>query len=271
MDKITSQKYFDNILIRRIPFKNIAVNFNSVKLSQILSLLKNFKDHVQFLEIKALVMKNFEDCYGLFFGMQNLTNLLMQDCKLRILNGEALPLIETLQVVSFDKCDENIFKIFRNQQSLEKIVVCNDVHTWNGFCHESFNNLVKNLPKIRWVVMIGSGTGSYFDCDDFPYFIEVLEATMITFHWYVGIKTARINFLKTQLGHLKELTIHQLPFDFDGGKVLKYIIEEMNLDKFYYGKIPLIVDGYKQEVKEFEASEIQIQSAFEMFRQFPCK
>lgn len=115
-------------------------------------------------------------------------------------------------------------------------------------------------------MLIGSGTGSYFDSDDFPYFIEVLEATMITFHWYVGLKSARIKFLTTQKGHLKELTIHQLPFDFDGGKVLKYIIEEMDLKKFHYGKIPLILDGQKQDVREFEANEIQVQSSFEMFQ-----
>ncbi|KAL7014181.1 hypothetical protein ACKWTF_015786 [Chironomus riparius] len=92
---------------------------------------------------------------------------------------------------------------------------------------------------------------------------------MITFHWYVGIKSARISFLKTQFGHLKELTIHQLPFDFDGGKVLKYIIEDMELITFNYGKIPLILNGHKEDVRDFEASEIQITSAFEMFRQFP--
>jgi len=67
------------------------------------------------------------------------------------------------------------------------------------------------------------------------------------------------------------LTIHKLPFDFDGGKVLKYIIEEMGLQKFYYGKIPLILNGRKQDVKEFEANEIQITSTYEMFRQFPSK
>jgi len=213
-------------------------------------------------------MKTFDECYKLFSGMQNLIDLKMQDCKLDCLNGVALPLIKTLKVISFDKCDKNIFKIFRNQLTLEKIVVRNDDYTWNGFCHETFNDLVRILPKIRCIMLIGSGTGSYFDSDDFPYFIEVLEATMITFHWYVGLKSARIKFLATQKGNLKELTIHQLPFDFDGGKVLKYIIEEMDLKKFHYGKIPLILDGQKQDVKEFEANEIQVQSSFEMFRQF---
>lgn len=96
------------------------------------------------------------------------------------------------------------------------------------------------------------------------------ETSMITYHWYVGIETARINFLQVQTGYLKELTIHQLPYDFDGGKVLKYIIEQMGLNNFYYGKIPLIIHGTKQQVKKFSANEIQIQSVYEMFRQFNC-
>jgi hypothetical protein len=72
----------------------------------------------------------------------------------------------------------------------------------------------------------------------------------------------------TQIGFLKDLTIHKLPYDFDGGKVLKFIIEDMKLDKFHYGKIALILNGTKQEVIEFSATETQIQAAFEMFNQF---
>ncbi|CAG9810409.1 unnamed protein product [Chironomus riparius] len=43
----------------------------------------------------------------------------------------------------------------------------------------------------------------------------------------------------------------------------------MQLDTFYYGKIPLILNGTKQEVLDFTATEVQIEAAFEMFRQFP--
>jgi len=52
---------------------------------------------------------------------------------------------------------------------------------------------------------------------------------------------------------------------------MKFIFEEMDLEIFYYGNIPLILNGRKQEVTAFEANENQIESAIEMFRQFPCK
>ncbi|CAH1735069.1 unnamed protein product [Chironomus riparius] len=149
------------------------------------------------------------------------------------------------------------------------ITVINNDWTWHGFPHDIFNQICRNSKSLNHLVLIGAGTGSYFDSDEFPFKITKLETTMITFHWYIGIKSARVDFLKSQKGSLKELTIHELPYDFDGGKVLKYIIEELNLDTFYYGKIPLILNGQKQQVKEFTASEIQITSAFEMIQQFP--
>ncbi|CAG9811548.1 unnamed protein product [Chironomus riparius] len=95
-----------------------------------------------------------------------------------------------------------------------------------------------------------------------------LEITMITSGWFVGIEGARTEYLKSLIGTLKHLKIQQLPYDFDGGEVLKYIIEDMKLETFYYGDIPLILNGQKQDVKEFSASETQITSAIEMIRQF---
>jgi len=119
------------------------------------------------------------------------------------------------------------------------------------------------------LVLKGAGTGSYFDCDDFPYKVTKLETTMISYNWYVETKNERVSFLKSQKGKLRELRIEELPYDFDGGRVLKYIIDEMNLKTFYYGDIPLIINWERQIVKEFEASELQITSAIEMIKQFP--
>lgn len=184
---------------------------------------------------------------------------------------QTLNLLKNLREISFELCDGNYFKIFKNQDSIEKITIRNDTFTWNGFSHDEFNDMAITLKNFKILVLIGVGTASYFDCDRFPENIEILDTYAITFHWYVGIRTARINFLQSVKGVLKELTIHQLPNDFDGGRVLKYIIEEMKLDKFNYSNISLIKNGLKQEVKEFSSNEIQICSMFEMFAQFPSK
>ena len=255
-----------------IPFKNISIILDkTIKLKEYITYLKSYAKSIEVLEIGFFNFKNFLSCFEIFNSLRNLKTLTLNNCQIEKLNGEAVNPIETLKTISFIKCDDNIFKIFINQDSIEKITVQNNNLTWNGFPHEIFNKICKNSKNLFHVVLEGAGTGSYFDCDEFPYKISKLETTMITFHWYVGIRTQRIHFLESQKGSLKELTIHELPYDFDGGRVLKYIIEEMKLDKFYYGKILLILDGQKQEVKEFAASEIQITGAIEMIRQFPCK
>ncbi|KAL7014178.1 hypothetical protein ACKWTF_015783 [Chironomus riparius] len=253
-----------------IPFKNISIILDkTIKLNEYLKFIKSFADSVEILEIGFFKFKNFLSCFEIFNSLKNLKSFTLTNCQIEKLNGEAVNPIKALKTISFNKCDDNIFKIFINQDSIEKITVQNNDWTWNGFPHDIFNEICKNSTNLSHMVLEGAGTGSYFDSDEFPYKISKLETTMITFHWYVGIRTQRIRFLESQKGSLKELTIHQLPFDFDGGRVLKYIIEEMKLDKFYYGKIPLILNGQKQEVKEFAASEIQITSAIEMFLQFP--
>lgn len=218
---------------------------------------------------------NFKEFNEILTQKDNLKNLHLTRCLIDILdNDEVLPPITTLKRITFDKCNDNIFKIFTKQESLEKITVINEGSTLNDleFPHKVFNEICMNCPNLSHIVLKGAGTGSYFNCDEFPYKnkIKKLEATMITFNWFVGIDDPRINFLESQKESLKELTIHELPYDFDGGKVLKYIIEDMSLNKFYFGKIPLILDGIKQEVKELAASQIQIMSAFEMIQQFPC-
>jgi len=213
-------------------------------------------------------MENITEHTTYFSDFLNLKILILDNCNIANFNGEFLTQIKTLEHLVLIKCNENVLKVFKSHPSLKMITIRNDNWTWKGFCHETFNKFVESCPNLITIEMIGCGTGSYFDYDEFPYKIKVLITTMITFHWYVGIKTARLNFLESQLGYLKELTIHELPNDFDGGKVLKFIIEKMRLEKFYYGNIPLILNGEKQNVKEFAASEIQIQSLFEMFRQF---
>ncbi|KAL7014171.1 hypothetical protein ACKWTF_015778 [Chironomus riparius] len=256
--------------LHRIPIISLSFDLEGIdSIQKYLILLNKFKGSIEHLEVKNAEFKNYNEFFEFFGNIPYFKTLYLERCKVENVKNEIFPQLPHLESIYFNKCDDNIFKILQNQQSISKITIRNDDWTWNGFPHNIFNKMAKNAQKLKKIVLIGSGTGSFFDTDDISFKVEVLDTTMITFHWYVGIRNGRTSFLKTQLGHLKELTIHQLPFDFDGGKVLKYIIEEMNLDKFYYGKIPLILDGQKQEVKEFEANEIQITSIYEMFKQFP--
>jgi len=232
---------------------------------------KSFKESVENLIIKNAKFKNFYYFFETICNLKSIKSIILQNCSIDNIDNEILPQIVTLKSISFNKCNENVFKTFMSQNSICKFTIRNDDWTWTGFPHEIFNLVAKNSKNLDEIELIGDGTGSFFDSYDFLFRVRKLVTNTITFHWYVGIKTERLSFLTSQKGYLKDLTIHKLPFDFDGGRVLKFIIEQMDLETFYYGNIPLILNGRKQEVTAFEANEIQIQSAFEMFRQFPCK
>lgn len=268
MNHESYKRILQNSNIFLLQIRNISVTFSDdINPKEISNLLKYYKNSLENLTLKDLKVKNFCEFSNIFVNLSSIKSLNLENCKIcDYVNGFLS--ISTLKFVSFLNSDGKYFTIFQNCKSIEKIAIhCYD-YTWNGFSHAEFNSMVKGLPNLHHLVLDGDGTSSYFDSDEYPFKIKVLETTSITFHWYVGLKTARIGFLKSQLGSLKVLTVDKLPFDFDGGKVMKFIIEQMNLEKFYYGKIPLILNGIKQEVVEFSATETQIQAVFEMFRQF---
>lgn len=271
MDKNNFEKFAVFTPFHEVPLRNISFDFKGfTNFRRLLEFLKNYDESVEHLCIQYAKFKNFYEFSQLCGNLKRVKSLSFQNCGIDQSGLESLSILPTLESISFEKCNDNIYKAFIKQNSLTKIQVQNDDWTWNGFPHETFNEICKNCKNFDHLVLKGAGTGSYFDSDEFPFKIKKLETSMITFHWYVGIKTERVSFLRSQRGDLKELTIQQLPNDFDGGRVLKYIFAEMNLDTFYYGKIPLILNGKKQEVEEFAATEIQIRSALELIEQFPC-
>ncbi|XP_070490613.1 uncharacterized protein [Chironomus tepperi] len=246
--------------------RNICINCYQFDTKIVPQFLKNYEKSVE-----KLILINIDNggiIFNYLHDLRTLQSLILENCYFDKHNVIILPFMMSLKSISFHNCNENCFKMFKNQKNIEKVTICCYTYTFTGFAHEEFNDLVENFPNFYHLVLDGDATSSYFDIYEFPFKIKILETTSITFHWYVGLRTPRIDFLNSQLGSLKELTIHKLPNDFDGDQVLKFIIEEMQLIKFFYGKIPLILNGTKQDVQYFSATEIQIKSSFEMFRQF---
>ena len=249
-----------------IKLKNLSINGAAIDSQTVSIILKSFKNSIENLTLSNV--QNDEILFNVPYNFCNLKSLNLENCKIHDDKVNPFPLIKSLKSILFHDCDKNIIKNFKNQANIEKLTICSYKITFNGFPHDEFNNLVELLPNLNHLVLDGDGTSSYFDVNRFPFKVKILETTSMTFHFYVGLIKPRLDFLRSQLGYLKELTIHKLPFDFDGDKVLKFIIEEMHLIKFCYGKIPLILKGIKQEIEEFSAIETQVKSSFEMFRQF---
>ncbi|CAG9811553.1 unnamed protein product [Chironomus riparius] len=270
LDYNNFEKFASFVSFRGVRLRNISVDFKGfTNFTRLLKFLNYFENSVENLHIKNAKFKNFKEFSQLCNNLSSIKTLRFEYCGIDQIGKKSLPILSTLKLISFNKCNDNIYGAFENQTTITKIEVSNEDWTWNGFPHDIFNVICHNCKNLEHIVLNGAGTGSYFDADEFPYKITKLETSMITFHWYVGIRTKRVCFLESQKGHVKDLTIHQLPNDFDGGRVVNYIFEEMNLETFYYGKIPLILNGEKQNVLEFSATEIQITAAIEMIRRFP--
>lgn len=269
--KIDSTNFakFSNESVWSIPFRNISISFQHdyIDIQSIFSFLNHYLHSIESLEFCMVQFENSVVFYNYLSFFPKLNSLKFEKCYIREITE--IGQFSNLESVAILNCDESIYKVFNRQGSIIRIKIISLEWSWKGFPHESLNNLLATLPNFNELILEGIGTSSYFELGDFPLNIVKLETYSITFHWYVGIRDPRVNFLDILDGKLKELKIHQLPYDFDGGKVLKYIFENMKLDKFTYGNIPLLLNNQKQEVEEFSASEIQLTSAFEILRQYP--
>ncbi|KAL7016864.1 hypothetical protein ACKWTF_010170 [Chironomus riparius] len=266
LDERNFHEVFKNQSLLSIKFKNLSINCAAIDPKNVSIILRTYKNSIDNLSLSNV--QSYEIISNGFYNFCYLKSLSLENCMVCVDKVNPLLLIKPLKSILFHNCDENVIKSFENQVNIEKVTICSYKYTYNGFPHDEFNNLLEKLTNLSHLVLDGDGTSSYFDVNRFPFKVKILETTSITFNFYVGLINSRIDFLKSQLGFLKELTIHKLPFDFDGNEFLKFIIEEMQLTKFYYGKIPLILKGTKQEIKDFSATETQVKSAFEMFRQF---
>lgn len=245
--------------INKLPFKSIILDYTNINNQSIEKYLSLESDIIN-LKIRKAGTENNIQIYDIIDKSKNINSITFDRCN-STLNNIQLPHIPSLQSISFINCNDNIFNMFINQQNIECIYIENNDWTWNGFPHDTLNDIMKKSNNVKKLILRGSGTGSYFDSDEFPYTLCELDSTMITFHWYVGISGMRNNFLATQLNHLKKLTIHELPMDFDGGRVLKYIYETMNLEEFHYKLTPLISKKIIQKpLKKIEFTELNITS-----------
>lgn len=227
-----------------------------------------YKVHLKFNRII------FEDNLQFFNRIRSpnmVESITLKNCCVKNIHFSDIVKFPNLNSISLENCCGNIFKMFKTQTSIIKITIKSFKNYWNGFPHNKFLELAETLPNFEHLILIGEGTGSFLDIKTLPLKLKILEVESITHHWYVGLKSPRTNFLNSQKEYLKELIIQQFPFDFDGGDVLKFILKNMNLQKFYCGNLALIVNGHNQKINEISVNELQVQSMMEMLRQFSSK
>lgn len=234
----------------------------------ILEYLDLFRDSVEEIDIVDSIFENDIDLNRVLRGLTNLKALNFKGCKIKSMNFNEQNYQLSNNSVFFEDCNENVFDFLTNQASIKNIAIRSEKESWNGFPRQVFHNLVLTLDNVDFLKFEGAGTSNYFDYDSYPYRIRKLNAESLTMNYYGEISEPRLDYLSSQLNVLKDLKIHELPHDFDGAIIIKYIIESMKLENFIYGKIELICNGEKQCVKQFSANEGQILASFEIIKQF---
>jgi hypothetical protein len=258
-----------------VPIRNISIQdsrdknlkFKPADLKNLAKIVENFKESIDFVELRNFEFQSILDLQKTVQNLRKIQSIVLDHCRIRDADRQ-LQKFTHLKSISFHESDDDFFKIFHEQKSVEEISIVR--MAWgNDFSWVDFDEMAKNFKSLNSLVLKGHGTGNYLEYGGYPFKIRKLDAFLMTFYW--TNHDPRTRFLENHRGHLKELRLEKLPYDFDGGMVLKYIIEDMQLDTFYNGKLPLILGGRKQDVKEFRVQEVQIQSAYEMFRQFPSE
>ncbi|KAG5669016.1 hypothetical protein PVAND_016918 [Polypedilum vanderplanki] len=261
-----------NIINRSSHFYNENYNFIStdIELKKILAIINNYQDSIEgfeIFEVRTRVVKNISELIKSLtnlsiFKAVNITFVTNSAC-----SSENFPNLKSISIIKDNNEEghfENIFDIFKFSQSLEKVHL--EVHE-GIFNHNALSVFLQTLPNLNHLILDGIGTASYFEQENFPFKISTLEAFSISSDW--NSMQPRFQFLLSQIGCLKYLKLNRLPYDHDGGEILKFIIEEMNLEKFYYGEIPLILNGQKQEIEEIWFNEVTVMAGMEILRQFP--
>lgn len=258
IETIKNCKSLANRKIQNISF----VDLNGASIQRFLAIFCMSLNNVVFDHCKGLS----RECLDVISKLPHLESLSFKHCK--VVGKFTVNDIPTLSSLSF-VTSSDILDVFKNQTKIQQFSLQNDTSELDGFNHKVLNLILSKSKSIKQLKLFGNAIGSYFDCDKFPYKLEKLDTTAITFRWYVGITGARTTFLESQRGSLKELIIHKFPYDFDGGRVLKYIFEQMNLKTFYYKNTPMIDNYKKQPISDIiEFSELEVNSIYEIVRQF---
>lgn len=238
-----------------------AVNFEVLK-----KFVKNFQS-LEVLKLENFNFNNGNEFYEILRNFKFLKSLRLKKCELYNFNANFKNFLPNLIEILLEKSNFNFLTVAKSFKSLQSVEIVNHDQTFSGFCHDRFNKLLEALPNIKTLTFDGDGTSSYFDNSNFPFKIQKLNVDTFTFDF--SSQSPRISFLKSQQGFLKDLRMKNLPNDDDGGEIIKFIIDEMNLRNFYYRNVALIKDGRKNaKVDEIWMSESQIKAGMELMKQF---
>jgi hypothetical protein len=230
-------------------------------------MLKFYRNSIERLTLTAITFDSSQDFCGLMKLFINLRQISLLHVTIKTNNAKCqllLPRLKSIEIELHSPVNSKaICEIFKHNESIEMVKIS------KSFILSSVDEFLKSLPNLNHLTMNDVGTVDFFTRPKLPISVEKLEA--LAFGFYTASFIPRTEVLESQMGKLKELTLTMLPFDNDGGKVLKFIIEKMNLRQFWCDENELIKNYARQNVKELQFNNDQIGAGVEMMKQFKSK
>lgn len=257
--------------ILQLPVANIQFEGIDFSYDEDFQTMKTITDackcYVKSIKFKDLCIYNLEEFQKLLKDLSYLEYIEFNKVSMCSSSSQVFPSLPKLTTLKFINVNSNIFTILANQQTVVKVFVHSD--SKSAHLAQYINELLPTLPNFDHLVLTGGGTAGYFDNSDFQYRISKLEIEALRFERNDQI--TRTRFFQQSRNSLRELKIHKILLNYDGGRILKYIMENMSLDIFYLGEIPLILGGIQQNVKKITATELDICCCIEMLQQFDLR
>lgn len=239
-----------------------------VKFSVLVNFLKKFQNSLIKLKLVGVIFGESFFFESIFDVLKNLRHLEVSECQISTTDLD-YGYHSSLRSITITKSSSDFLKLF--PKCLESFKYIDDNR--NGHDTEFYWELqyfLKSARNIGQLTLVGSKTALFFTQKEFNFKLKNLDAHSLTYSTTQDVNIPRIKFLDSQKEYLRELKLTELPHDYDGGVVLKFIFEEMNLDKFDYGNTTLIVNSRKVNfIDEVIFSEIQVKAGLELMRQFP--
>jgi hypothetical protein len=241
------------------------------------NLLTMHKDTIEQLSLTSVVMSSVDSLRTLLKPLAQLKHFEAVNINFKATNECAALALPNLQSISLGKSETNVefksveamFELFMGSETIESVRLQVVEEEPFNVMNSKFDKLLASLPQLKSLKMEGKASGGFFEKQEFPFKVKQLEVELVGYYW--RLLEPRTLFLKSQVGHLKELTLQNLPYDYDGGEVLRFILNEMSLEKFNYDTQALILDSKKQAIKELSFKEVTIGAGLEMLRHFPSE
>lgn len=282
-----------NVSLRNLTFRDLGINTKgsyflkenieflagchqpvSVEIEKLMVLVENYENSIEHLDMRNFHVDNGRRFLEIISKMKNLKSIKIDHCVMFEADNEnpPPPSLPQLKSAFFTESSDLYFNVLQKFKSLENFKFVKERSSGVQFSYGLIDDLLMAVPSINHLTIKGVNTGGYLarEFENIPFTLHSLDADEMNMGR--NEDEPRISFLQAQKGHLKVLKVKELPADYDGEILLKFIFEEMNLESFVYRDEELIKNGRKvPSLNEIWMTDKTITAGMELMRQFPGK